>query len=141
QSLAVTSGALSVTGTLNLTGGGTKTVSGGTVSNAGTLNLGGTTNLVLNNGVTLTNLAGGIFNIAGDIGVQSTAGAAPTFVNAGTVAKTVGASGTSTIGIGNPVNFTNTGTLDAQTGTLAFAGNNTFNNNTSFTGAGVNAVT
>ena len=54
----------------------------------------------------------------------------------------IGGTGTSTIGISNPINFVNSGTLNAQAGTtINYASNNTFNDGTKFTGAGSNLVT
>jgi len=84
-----------------------------TFTNDGAATLGGT--LDLRNGATFNNLTGRTFDIQGDFGISNSAGTA-SFVNAGTFKKSSG-TGTSTIA----PSFTNTGTVDAQAGTLAFS--------------------
>src|SRR5204862_477295 len=55
--------------------------------------------------------------------------------------KSGAGTGTSAVGISNAFTFVNSGTLNAQVGTLEYRANNTFNNGTQFTGAGSNVVT
>ncbi len=85
--------------------------------NNGTVNMGADADLqFILSSSTITNAASGVFNqgstLANPIAVNSGPGGA--FVNAGTYNKT--AAGAQTIGTG--VAFTNTGTLNVQTGTL-----------------------
>jgi hypothetical protein len=134
-------GALTINGTLNLNeamidGTGTLTVSasgvvnvdlGGTSNkysqfsrpliNAGTIVVNGFGGLQLTSTAPLTNLASGIIEIKSG-GIRYLAlGTAPTLTNAGTLKRTT-TTGISEIGV--PV--VNTGTVEVQTGTLAFTG-------------------
>jgi hypothetical protein len=79
----------------------------GTVSETGQLTLGD----VNGQGAVFVNQAGGVFDIAGNSGIDGTAPSA-TFQNAGLLEKTVGAK--SSIGVA----LVNTGTVEATSGTL-----------------------
>jgi hypothetical protein len=71
---------------------------------------------------TLTNQAGGTINFASDAGVFSDwAGA--TFINAGTLRKTVGAGGTASSIIDAGIAFDSSGTIDVEQGILKNEGN------------------
>src|SRR6185369_16161673 len=72
-------------------------------------------------------------------GVQYTASPIPTFNNTGTLRKSAG-TGNTVIGLSNPINFSNSGTLDAQIGTITYASNNTFSGGTLYVGGGSNVV-
>ena len=130
-SLNIASGAA-----LNLSGSSAKVMSGGKLNNAGTINWTGAGNLQLDNAAVLTNNA--LFDIQTDADISYTAGAAPSLVNSatGTIRKSAGTATNTVFGATNPFSFTNSGTLDAQTGTIQYAGNNTFNSGTLFSGAG-----
>ncbi|CAN5546320.1 hypothetical protein BH11PLA2_BH11PLA2_25410 [soil metagenome] len=110
------------------TGGGTTTANGGvTISGAATLARGFTNNgtttltstggLTGNPGATWSNPVSSLFNISGNGGIALTAGLPkPAFTNVGTFRKSAG-TGTSTIAW----DFTNSGNIQAQTGTLTFS--------------------
>ncbi|MBI5107576.1 MAG: hypothetical protein HZA62_02410 [Rhodocyclales bacterium] len=123
--------------TLALSGAINKALDGGKLTNAGTMTVSGTGNVLLNNGSLLTN--NGVFDIQSDAGVQYTVGGMPTLSNTGTLRKSAGA-GVTVIGLTNPINFSNAGVLDAQSGTLQYVSNNSFTAGSSFTGAGANQV-
>jgi hypothetical protein len=134
-------------GTLNITGFGTRNIDGGTLNNLGTVNWSGANNLsVVDSGV-INNQATGQFNVKNDqLIYQSCCSAGLAFNNAGTFTKSV-ATGTTTI---QSNGFTNTGTVDIQSGTFnpASGGTSTgifnaasgatflFNNNTYTLGLG-----
>ncbi len=110
-------------GTTTVAVGATLTISGGvsldtrTLSNSGTLNISGlNTGLFFYNTAVLNNQAGGTLNSQNDqtLSVQS---GSPAITNAGTFSKTGGAGNT-----GVNVPLTNTGTVQAQSGTLALQG-------------------
>ena len=116
---------LNVDGTLGNTG--TTTVEGGIIVNApggrftvnGVLNSQGTTvwnggSFNFGNAAVFNNLAGATFEIRGDFTSNPSSGM---FHNAGTLARTVG-SGTSHFNM----TVLNSGTIDAQTGTMHFGG-------------------
>ena len=117
------SGALTVAsnGVLNLSGSATKTLSAAlTNASGGTIHWSGPGDLQLyNNGGSpyngaIHNLAGGLFDIQNDQSVASAYG--PEFFdNAGTLRKSAG-SGTTTFSL----SLTNTGTVEADAGTLVF---------------------
>ncbi len=110
----------------------------GTVSdftNAGTVNWNADA-LYLQSGVNLVNH--GLWNATADNSLLYNGGAAPSFTNHGTFRKSGGAGATT---VGGTTGFVNHGTLDAQTGTLDFAGGTVFAAGTVFTGAGVNQAT
>lgn len=65
----------------------------------------------------------------------ATSGGSTTITNSGTLRKSAG-TGTTQIGNAAGFGFTNSGTVDAQTGTILLNGSNTFNSGTVFTGAG-----
>jgi hypothetical protein len=109
-SLSIASG-----GTLNMPGAGTRIVDGITLNNSGTANWSGANNLSIINSGLINNLAGGLFNVTNDQLVYvncCTAGQA--FNNAGTFRKSSATGTTAFSGIG----FTNSGTVDVQSGTL-----------------------
>jgi hypothetical protein len=112
-------------------GGGTTTANGGialtpgsvgitlarTLVNTGTATFAGTGNLIGNPGAVWTNQAGALFDLTVDRSLTVNAGLpAPQFTNAGTFRKSAG-TGAATIAW----NFTNTGQVQAQTGTLNFS--------------------
>jgi hypothetical protein len=88
------------------------------------------------NGSTIKNLVGATWNFVGDFGLTLAAGSTfPSFTNLGAMAKTAG-TGTSVVGI----DVTSSGTVAANTGTLAFHGpSNSFSG--AFRGAGQVAFT
>ena len=118
------SGALTVTsnGVLNLTGSADKYLSG-PLTNYGTVNWsGGVLHLPGSTGVRNFSL----WDIQGDLTMQSDCCSLGSFENAGTLRKSAG-SGTARIGWSDGsgwgfVNFTNTGIVEAQSGTLSFGG-------------------
>ena len=77
----------------------------------------------------------GLWDAQGDAALIYGGGAAPSFNNSGTLRKS-GGTGTTTIGNSSAFLFVNSGTINAQTGTIAISGSNTFNAGSSFTGAG-----
>jgi hypothetical protein len=82
----------------------------------------------------LHNLAGGVFDFQRDGMLDSYSGT-PLLVNAGIVRKSAG-SGTSTCGL----RILNSGRLEAQLGTLAFASGSVFSTGTVFAGLGTNTL-
>jgi hypothetical protein len=94
----------------------------GLLMNTGTLTWSGSgTNFYINQG-TLTNLAAGMINITADVSANNYFGL---FGNAGRLTKT-GTSGITTL----LPTFVNTGTLDAQSGTISLAGTYTLTKGT-----------
>ncbi len=139
---AFLTGTNKVTGTLGLNGGGVASSSPLTVAtngvlnfngaavtiyapltNFGTVNWSGSTVSVYNNNVpaqytgAIYNQAGGLFSIQSDQSVSSAGYGFEFFQNAGTVRKIAGLG---TTGFGLP--FTNSGTVDAQSGVIHFTG-------------------
>jgi hypothetical protein len=111
--------------TLGTGGTGTKTLSGRTVDNNGTATwTGGDVNA--NNGSVWNNALGSTLDAQANNLFTFTAGAAPQFNNAGTVQKSAG-TGTSRF----DGTFTNTGTLNPQTGTINL--NSPFSNSATVT--------
>ena len=107
-------GALTIgSGGMNIRGNATKFVSGATLNNQGTANWSGQGDLVLSNSATFNNQLGATINVRGDLNLTAGGGNVPTFKNAGSFVKL---SGTGTSAIGVP--FTNTGTVDVESGTL-----------------------
>src|ERR1019366_3090692 len=111
---------------LNLSGSSQKNLYAAlTNANGGTINWSDTGNLTLyNNGGSpyngsINNLAGGLFNIQNDQSLSLGSGS-EYFNNAGTLRKSGGSATTS---ISLP--FTNSGTVDGQTGTISFTGGGT----------------
>jgi hypothetical protein len=140
---------LTNTGALNWTGGSTTINTGAQLVNQGALNLAGVAAMALGGGGTLTNrgtinqTGAGDLNLAVTLSNQANARyvlqansgitnaqAVSTFINAGILTKTTG-TGTSRI-TGN-VSVNNTGTVDAETGTLAVAPAGGFNSAGTFT--------
>lgn len=112
-------GGLALGGTGNV--GYTESLAGRTLNNAGAATLAynapsGGSGLILSGGAAFNNLAGATFNITNDAPISANSGGG-TFNNAGTLAKTGGA-GTSAI----LTTLNNTGTVNAQTGTLSLQG-------------------
>ena len=142
-------GTHTLSGTVRWTGG---TVSGAmTIATNGTLNITGTADRVLSGSLNnqglllwsdvngfyfanghLTNLIGGVFEIQNNLTLMSSGGA-PNVNNGGTIRKTSGG-GTTIIG----VPLINSGTLDVQSGMVAYVNGSQFNSGTSFTGTGTN---
>jgi|CXWL01.1.fsa_nt_gi hypothetical protein len=112
--------------TLSINIGSTKYVNG-TVTNKGTI--GATDDLYFLNGNTLANQA--LYDFRGDVGIHD-GGYNGSFVNTGTLRKSVGA-GTSHVSING---FSNSGVIEAQTGTINFNGGVVFNTGSQFAGAG-----
>jgi uncharacterized repeat protein (TIGR01451 family) len=134
-------------GTLNITGAGTRFIDGGTLNNSGTINWSGANNISVYDSGVINNQATGLFSVKNDqIIYQHCCSAGLAFNNAGTFRKSV-ATGTTTI---QSNGFTNTGTVDIQSGTFnpSSGGTSTsvfnaasgatflFNNNTYTLGAG-----
>ena len=120
--------------TLALQGSGGKTFNGTSFTNKGTVAWQASSgDLALISSASITNT--GVWNAQGDAALVYGGGTASTFDNSGTLRKSAGA-GTTQIGNSTSVGFTNSGTVDAQTGTIAFGGSQTFNAGTVFTGAG-----
>src|SRR5207237_4331041 len=88
-----------------------------TLENAQTATLSSNT-LFMQDGATWQNDAGAVFDFTDDFDILFNGGTRPQFTNAGTVEKT-GGTGTSSIG---HADFTTTGLVDAQTGTLSLGG-------------------
>lgn len=140
--LGISGGALGPGSVLTINAGGTLDFNGamvnifGPLTNAGTVNWTGGGIGVGNsggayNGV-IRNQPGGLFLIQCDQGLGADAYGAPeVFLNAGTVRKTAGL-GTTTFSLG----FTNTGVVDAESGTIQFqAGGNIGGNYNTAAGA------
>jgi uncharacterized repeat protein (TIGR01451 family) len=102
-------------GVLNINGSGTRFIDGGTLNNSGTVNWSGGNNISVFNSGIINNLAAGLFSVANDqlIYQHCCSGGQP-FNNAGTFRKTA-ATGTTSIN-----GFTNSGTIEADSGILAF---------------------
>ena len=102
-------------GSLVINGTGPKYLDvGRTLSNAGVVSRSGGILNVGNQGATINNLAGGMFDFLDDTGITFYIGGR-TFNNAGSVRKT-GGPGASSLGI----NFNNTGAVEVHSGTLSF---------------------
>jgi hypothetical protein len=87
----------------------------GTLNNAGTITHAANGLLTMQQGSTLNNMAGALYNMQGN--VQITGNFGGTINNAGTFWKSAG-TGTSTIS--NSIAFNNTGTVEVDSGTLIF---------------------
>jgi hypothetical protein len=105
---------LTATGVLNISGTGSEYLDTRTLTLAGTTNWTGTNNIYVYNGALITNTATGKFNIQNDQSISQQSGVTGTFANAGTVTKSVATNQTAI-----SLLFTNTGTVNAQTGTLS----------------------
>ncbi len=120
--------------TLNVQGAGTKTLAGATIANSGNLAWQASSGSIgLQSNSSLVNT--GLFDAQGDAALLYAGGTASTFTNSGTLRKSAGA-GNTQIGNSGSTLIVNSGTVDAQTGTITFGGANTFNAGTVFTGAG-----
>jgi len=75
--------------------------------------------LILNGSSTVTNEAGGLWDIQGDVSVGSQGAGSPAFTNSGTLRKSAGPG---TLTLGGSVVYANTGTIDVQSGILAVGG-------------------
>lgn len=102
-----------VNGSLAISGG---KLDGRVLNNAGTATWTGLGDFALGNGAVFNNLAGATLETQTDV-TLSTFGSSPTFNNQGMFRKSAGAGTTTTA-----VRFTNTGTVDVETGTLDFTG-------------------
>jgi hypothetical protein len=136
------------TGTLqiNSTGlaqinGGMHVYSAGRVINNGSIAWTGGA-IQMNSGAILNNNSGAILDVQGNLSL-STLGGSPSLINAGTIRKSAGA-GLSAVS----VPFTNTGTIQVQSGSMSFIGAGTNNGGTLLTSAttridfnGTNSVT
>ncbi len=74
---------------------------------------------LLLNGSAVTNEVGGLWDVQGDVSVGSGGPGSPTFTNLGTLRKSAGAG---TLTLGGTVVYSNTGTIDLQSGILAVGG-------------------
>ncbi|MDH5287733.1 MAG: hypothetical protein OEX23_14000 [Betaproteobacteria bacterium] len=115
----VTSGVATTIGpaaTLAASGSLAKTLTGGgtALTNNGTITLAGSENLYVENNAVLTNAASGLVDLQANVGIVQTGGGTSTLNNAGLLRKS-GGTGTSTILL---IAINNTGTIDAQLGTL-----------------------
>ena len=77
----------------------------------------------------------GLWDAQGNATLTCGGGLASTLNNSGALRKS-GGTGVTLIGDSTALNIVNSGTVDAQTGSIAFGGSNTFNAGTVFTGAG-----
>ena len=114
---------LSGSGNVAANGGSTFTASSTSTVNGRSLILGGAStwssgNINLGNGGVLTNAAGGTLTATSDNVLTNNLGGTGAFVNNGTFVKQTGIGNTTFI---NGVTFTNTGSVNVQTGTLAVA--------------------
>jgi hypothetical protein len=113
---------IAASGTLNMNGTGVNLY--GAVTNNGAIHLSGSGPVVLYNNQgahgsdagAIYNEAGGLFDLQTDQGVANAVLGSEVFVNAGTLRKSSG-TGTSSIGVA----CTNSGTVDAESGTIRFA--------------------
>ncbi len=102
-------------GTLNIPGFGTRFIDGGTLNNSGTVNWTGANNISVFNSGVINNQSGGLFSVKNDqLIYEHCCSAGEAFNNAGTFRKSV-ATGTTTI---QNNGFTNSGTVDIQSGTF-----------------------
>ena len=110
-------GGLTNSGILSLaTGANNARISGSTLTNSGIINQSsGDLQFINSGGSVFNNLAGAVYNFQNDVGISSSGNGQGTATNAGTISKTAG-TGTSTIG----VSFSNTGAVQATSGTLSF---------------------
>jgi hypothetical protein len=114
-------GVTNLNGTSTLSGGFSSKIDGRALNNAGTATVPASNSFTIAGAGVLNNLAAGTFRLPDSAQLSNfliTAGGG--FNNAGLVQKTA-PSGTATIG----VPFTNTGTVDVQTGTLTLTGGGT----------------
>jgi hypothetical protein len=111
------SGRTVANGGMAVSGPAGKTLDGRALDNAGTATWTGG-DIAMANGAVFNNLPGGTWDAQGDAGfVWNLVGVTPALNNAGTFRKSAG-TGTTTVA----VTFSNTGTVDVQTGTINLAG-------------------
>lgn len=123
QSLDFRGGQLSGSGTtiflpgsvITFTNGINRAINRQTINNSGTVIWGDDAWIALDNGAVFNNLSNGVFNITGDGQVANTVGPQSVFNNDGLFEKTAGTNVTVMEA------FTNTGTVNLQIGTVAFA--------------------
>ena len=130
---------------LNVTGNGVMVVAGGSgnpnmyeegiITNAGTLQLVSGTLVLYSCGAVgeLINLPGGLVELTADVSIAADCGGE--FVNLGTLVKS-GGTGTSTV---EPA-FINSGTVEANTGTISILGSANLNPGSLFMGTGQTAL-
>ncbi len=119
---------------LSITTGSNKFFDGVTFTNqSGTVDWSGGA-LFFSNGAVVNNQS--LWDAGFNGSLNFNGGAATAFNNSGIFRKSAGA-GTTTVGA---IGFVNSGTIDAQTGTISFTGAATFNSGTSFVGAGTVAI-
>ena len=120
---------------LQINAGGNKFFDGATLTNqSGTVNWNADT-LYMQSGALIDNRS--LWDAKGDNSLAYNGGATATFNNSGIFRKSGGAGNTTIGGIA----FVNSGTIDAQSGTILFNGNNvTFNAGSQFTGAGSTTI-
>ncbi len=120
---------------LSILPGSTKQINGGSPSliNAGLVNA--SDDLFFYNGGAASN--SGVYSFLADVGLRNLAFGG-SFANSGILRKSGGTGSSTTNGIG----FSNSGTIDAQTGTILFQGGNlSFLDSSNFSGAGSVKVT
>ncbi len=117
-------GSLLLNGTTQISGGNSKELDGRALANAGSAAWSGTGNILLQNGATLLNQAGAIWDIRNDAWIDSTAGGGGTFSNMGSILKTAG-TGAAVIDIP----FTHQGTLNVSSGILRITRNSSCSGN------------
>jgi hypothetical protein len=126
-------------GTLLLEGPNEKGILG-VLNNCGTITWTGTGRIAMGSQTvtaTINNQPGALFDAANDALIQWTVYNAPVFTNAGTFRKSAGVGTTSFIGLP----FFNSGTLEAQTGTISYSASGaTFQAGSQFLGAGTNLL-
>jgi len=115
-------GTMSGTGITNINGGTAlggnfTTLSGRTLNNPGTVTVSGNSGyyLTISNGAVVNNLSGATWDYHNDAAINSSGTA--TFNNAGTFEKTAGTDNTQVLPL-----FTNTGTVNADSGNFSFTG-------------------
>ncbi|HEX4262948.1 MAG TPA: LamG-like jellyroll fold domain-containing protein [Verrucomicrobiae bacterium] len=96
-----------------------------TLENAGTMVWSGAADFYPSAGAVITNRAGALFDVQSSAAFRGSPGATPRIDNAGTFRKS-GGTGTTTVGPLYPVLFNNYGSVDIQTGGLAFSGGANF---------------
>ena len=116
-------GALTNNATMTISGTDAKVMDTRTITNKGTANVTGTGIVYFQNGASFDNQAGATFDIQADANLRYSSGSV-TFTNAGTVSTSAG-TGTATI----DMDFTNSGGVDVNTGSLIFGKNLTNNSN------------
>jgi len=124
---------------LNIQGSSGKSFNGVVFTNDGSVNwLASSGGISFSAGASVQN--NGLWDAQGNASLFHASGAAASFSNAGTLRKSAG-TGTTSIGNDAGFVFVNSGTVEAQVGTLQLGGSNTFNAGTVFSGAGSVLVT